>query len=286
MGIFRRSRYEASEGDFIIPFSEAFLIFSFINPKVFNKKGSEIPNKEVRSMSKEINRRQFMKASAATGAVLMTGSLSSAFAQELKPIQLLPPQLDGGRPLMQVLKDRKSSRAFTKEKIPLQVLSNLLWASFGINRPERGMRTAPSGGNRQDIDIYVAIAEGVYVYDAKANLLNPVVGEDVRSLSGRQYPPAAVPVNLVPPLDEAPVNLIYVWDGLKKSKLLSEEENLRQACNHMGYISQNAYLFCASEGLATIVRLWFDKPALEKKMKLRPEQYAYLVQSVGYPRKG
>ncbi len=237
-------------------------------------------------MFKGMNRREFLKASAAASIAMASKDITSVFAQELKPIQLLPPQFDGGRPLMQVLKDRKSSRAFTKEKIPLQVLSNLLWAAFGINRPERGMRTAPTGGNRQDIDIYVAIAEGVYVYDAKANLLNPVVPEDVRSLSGRQYPPPTVPVNLVPPLDEAPVNLIYVWDGLKKSKLASEEENLRQAFNHTGYISQNVYLFCASEGLATIVRLWFDKPALEKKMKLRPEQYAYLVQSVGYPRKG
>ena len=225
-----------------------------------------------------------MKASAATGAVLMTGTLSSAIAQELKPIQLLPPQIEGGRPLMQVLKDRKSWRLYTTEKIPIQVLSNLLWSAFGINRPERGLRTAPTGGNRQDIDIYVATADGVYVYEAKANILNPVLAEDVRSLSGRQYPPPIVPANLVPPLDEAPVNLIYVCDGLKKSKISTEEENLRSAFAHTGFISQNVFLFCASEGLATVVRLWFDKAALEKKMRLRPEQYAILVQSVGYPR--
>jgi len=225
-----------------------------------------------------------MKTSAATGAVLMTGTLSSAIAQELKPIQLLPPQIEGGRPLMQVLKDRKSWRLYTTEKIPIQVLSNLLWSAFGINRPERGLRTAPTGGNRQDIDIYVATADGVYVYEAKANILNPVLAEDVRSLSGRQYPPPIVPANLVPPLDEAPVNLIYVCDGSKKSKISTEEENLRSAFAHTGFISQNVFLFCASEGLATVVRLWFDKAALEKKMRLRPEQYALLVQSVGYPR--
>ena len=225
-----------------------------------------------------------MKASAATGAVLMTGTLSSAIGQELKPIQLLPPQIEGGRPLMQVLKDRKSWRLYTTEKIPIQVLSNLLWSAFGINRPGQGLRTAPTGGNRQDIDIYVATADGVYVYEAKANILNPVLAEDVRSLSGRQYPPPIVPANLVPPLDEAPVNLIYVCDGLKKSKISTEEENLRSAFAHTGFISQNVFLFCASEGLATVVRLWFDKAALEKKMRLRPEQYALLVQSVGYPR--
>ena len=236
-------------------------------------------------MSKEMSRREFIKASAATGAILMSGNPSLTFAQELKPIQLLAPQLDGGRPLMQVLKDRKSSRLYSTEKIPLQVLSNLLWADFGINRPERGMRTAPTGGNRQDIDIYVATADGVYVYDAKANLLNPVVAEDIRSLSGRQYPPSGVPANVVPLLDEAPVNLIYVWDYSKKSATSSEEYMLRLAFTHAGSIVQNVYLYCASEGLVTVVRLWFDKPALEKKIRLRPDQYATLVQSVGYPKK-
>jgi SagB-type dehydrogenase family enzyme len=228
-------------------------------------------------MPKEINRREFLRASTATGAILVSGNLSAIFAQELKPIQLLSPQLDGGRPLMQVLKDRKSSRAYSTERIPLQVLSNLLWAAFGINRPERGMRTAPSGGNRQDIDIYVATADGVYVYDAKAHILNPALAEDIRSLSGRQTPSV--------PLDDAPVNLIYVWDGKKKPRASTEEQNLNLAFVHTGFISQNVYLYCASEGLATVVRLWFDKPALEKKMGLRPEQYATLVQSVGYPKK-
>ena len=227
-------------------------------------------------MLREMNRREFMKASATTGAVLMTGSLSPALAEELKPIQLLPPQLDGGRPLMQVLKDRKSTRWFSKEKIPLQVLSNLLWAAFGINRPI-GLRTAPSGFFSNDI--YVATADGVFVYDAKANLLNPVVAEDVRSLSGQQYPPPGAGGGYV---GEAPVNLIYVWDGSKKRSIYSEEINLCLAFCHTGLVSQNLYLYCASEGLVTVVRHWFDKPALEKKMKLRPEQYATLVQSVGY----
>jgi nitroreductase len=248
-------------------------------------------NKEMKVMFKGMNRREFLKASAAVSIAMASKDIASVFAQELKPIQLLPPQLNGGRPLMQALKDRKSSRRYNDEKIPLHVLSNLLWAAFGINRSEsarpakRPGRTAPSGGDRQDIDIYVATADGVYIYDAKANILNPVVAEDVRSLSGRQYPPPIVPANLVPPLDEAPINLIYVWDGLKKSKISTAEENLRSAFAHTGFISQNVFLFCASEGLGTVVRLWFDKATLEKKIRLRPEQYATLVQSVGYPKK-
>jgi nitroreductase len=107
--------------------------------------------------------------------------------------------------------------------------------------------------------------------------LNPALAEDIRSLSGRQTPTV--------PLDDAPINLIYGWDGKKKSKTSTEEQILNLAFAHTGFISQNVYLFCASEGLATVVRLWFDKVALEKAMKLRPEQYITLVQSVGYPRK-
>jgi nitroreductase len=232
-------------------------------------------------MVKGMNRREFLKASTAASIAVASKDITSAFAQELKPIQLLPPQLDGGRPLMQVLKDRKSTRTYSKKEIPLQLLSNLLWAAFGINRPSSGLRTAPSRLSFGEVDIYVATADGVFFYDAKANLLKPVVAQDVRSLSGRQYPPPGVSFSAF--LDEAPINLIYVWDGLKKSSYYSAEINLCLAFCHTGLVSQNVYLYCASEGLATVVRKWFDKPALEKKMQLRPEQYATLVQSVGYP---
>jgi len=232
-------------------------------------------------MSNKMSRREFIKASAATGAILVSGNHSLSFAQELKPIQLLPPQLDGGRPLMQVLKDRQTTRSYSKKEIPLQVLSNLLWAAFGINRPSSGLRTAPSRLSFREVDVYLATANGVFFYDAQPNLLKPVVAEDVRSLSGQQFPPPGV--YFAGGVDEAPINLIYVWDGSKKSSYYSAEINLCLAFAHTGMVSQNVYLYCASEGLATVVRRWFDKPALEKKMGLRPEQYATLVQSVGYP---
>ena len=226
-------------------------------------------------MSNKMSRREFIKASAATGAILVSGNHSLSFAQELKPIQLLPPQLDGGRPLMQVLKDRQTTRSYSKKEIPLQVLSNLLWAAFGINRPSSGLRTAPSRLSFREVDVYLATANGVFFYDAQPNLLKPVVAEDVRSLSGQQFG-----------LDEAPINLIYVWDGSKKSSYTSysAEIYLCLAFAHTGMVSQNVYLYCASEGLATVVRKLFDRPALEQKMKLQPEQYATLVQSVAYPK--
>ena len=118
-------------------------------------------------------------------------------AQELKPIRLLKPQTDGGRSLMQVLKDRRSQRAFSSKKLPDQVLSNLLWAAFGVNRPDSGKRTAPSAVNWQEIDIYVAIAEGLYLYDAPAHMLKPVLAEDIRAVTGRQRFTQDAPVNLI-----------------------------------------------------------------------------------------
>jgi len=106
-----------------------------------------------------------MRKSLFVGVLISVSYLS---AQDLKPISLPPPQTDGGRPLMQLLKERKSSRDFAAEKLPLQLLSNLLWAAFGVNRPD-GRRTAPSAMNWQEIDIYVATAEGLFLYDAKGN---------------------------------------------------------------------------------------------------------------------
>ncbi len=193
------------------------------------------------------------------------------FAQELKSIQLLKPESDGGRPLMQVLRDRKSSREFSSRELPLQVLSSMLWAAFGINRPDTGKRTAPSAANNQEIDIYVATPHGLYIYDAKAHLLNPVLAEDIRKQTGKQSF-----------VKDAPVNLIYVADFSKVQNIRPDEKLFYSAAD-TGFISQNVYLYCASEGLATVVRGGIDRPALEQVMKLKPEQKVILAQSVGYP---
>ena len=193
--------------------------------------------------------------------------------QELKPVQLLEPQMDSGRALMQVLKDRKSSRGFSSDKLPDQVLSNMLWAAFGVNRPESGMRTAPSAVNWQEIDIYVATSDGLYLYDAKAHTLNPVFEKDIRALTGTQSF-----------VKDAPVNLIFVADFSRMGKAELDDKVFYSAAD-TGYISQNVYLFCASEGLATVVRGLVDRPALAKVIKLRPDQRVILAQSVGYPKK-
>ena len=225
-------------------------------------------------MSRNVNRREFLKTTAATGAILITGDLTSIFAEEFKPIELPKPRVEGGRPLMAVLKERKSSRSYRTEKIPMQVLSDMLWAAWGVNRPEDGRRTAPSARNNQEIDIYVLIPEGVYLYDAKEHILSPVVAQDIRELASRNNPR---------PLDTAPVVLLYVADFARIARSTDEQKVLFSAAD-AGFISQNVYLYCASERLATVVRAILDRPELSKAMNLRPEQKIILAQSVGYPK--
>jgi SagB-type dehydrogenase family enzyme len=193
-------------------------------------------------------------------------------AQALKPVQLPPPQTTGGRPLMEVLRDRKSTREFGSGTLSPQTLSNLLWAAFGINRPD-GRRTAPSAMNWQEVSIYVAIPVGVYVYDAKANALQPVVAGDFRAATGTQ-----------PFVKDAAVNLVYVSDLSKTGSAALSEAEMYTAAD-VGFIAQNVYLYCASEGLATVVRGSVDKPALAKTLKLQPQQRIILSQSVGNPKK-
>jgi len=195
------------------------------------------------------------------------------FAETSVPVQLLKPQMEGGRPIMQVLKDRSSSRSFSTERLSLQVLSNLLWAAFGINRPDSGKRTAPSAMNSQEIDIYVATADGLYLYDAKAQQLQSILSEDIRAMTGRQ-----------PFVNEAPVNLIYVADLSRMGSASKEDKELYSAAD-TGFISENVYLYCTSEGLATVVRGSIDRSSLAKAMKLRPDQKIILAQTVGYPKK-
>ena len=194
-----------------------------------------------------------------------------AQTETLKTVSLPKPQTDGGKPLMQVLRERKSTRAFSAQKPSDQVLSNLLWAAFGINRAD-GRRTAPSAMNRQEVDIYVITAEGAWLFDAKENALKPVTAADLRPLAGTQdY------------AREAPVNLVFVADMARMGNGSAEDKTLYAGAD-TGFVSENAYLFCASAGLATVVRASIDRPGLAKALVLRPEQKIILAQSVGYPK--
>ncbi len=155
----------------------------------------------------------------------------------------------------------------------MTVLSNLLWAASGINRPQSGMRTAPSAMNWQEIDVYVASAEGLYLFEPKEHALKPILAQDIRAATGLQAY-----------VKEAPLNLVYVADFSKMTKATPEDQVLYSAAA-AGFISQNVYLYCASEGFATVVRGGIDRPALARAMDLRSDQKIILAQSVGYPKK-
>lgn len=215
-----------------------------------------------------------MKRKAAFGFLIVFLAVPLFLAaQEADIVKLPAPQMTGGKPLLDCLKARQSGRDFGTETLSPQVLSNLLWAACGINRPDSGKRTAPTARNWQDIDIYAATADGLFLYLPKEHALQKVLAEDVRGATGTQD---FVKV--------APLNLVYVSDYAKIPAGTDEDKRFHSGA-HTGFISQNVYLFCASEGLITVVRGLVDREATAKTMKLRPEQHVTLAQTVGYPKK-
>lgn len=192
-------------------------------------------------------------------------------AQDAQTIKLPAVQKDVGVPLMQALQDRHSNRSFSDKELSRQHISNILWAAFGINRPESGKRTAPSANNRQETDIYVALPEGLYLYDAKAHALEVVLEEDIRAVTGTQAY-----------VGDAAMNLVYVADLAKLDYALDDTGLINTAAG-VGFIGQNVYLYCASEGLAAVVRGSIDREKLHDAMNLREEQKIILAHSIGYP---
>jgi len=233
-----------------------------------------------------MKRRTFVKgAAAALPALAALGLPDLGAAEELRPIELPKPEMDGGKPVAAALKERKTTRNIGPEPLAAQVLSNLLWAAFGVNRAEMGLmgkpgRTAPSASNSQEIDLYVCLENGVYVYEALPHRLVPVAAGDFRARAGRGS--AA----------KAPVNLFYVVDlakyivgkGQPDPNIGDPEVQKSYYYTDTGFIAQNVYLSAAAQGLAA----WFhncDRTNTVKEFKLRPEQRVLFAQTVGYPAK-
>lgn len=188
---------------------------------------------------------------------------AAAFAQNIK---LPAPQKSGGKPLMEALSERKSAREFDAKALNEQTLSNLLWAAYGFNRD--GKRTAPSAINKQEFEVYAVTEKGSYLYNAKENTLEQVSSEDLRSQTGGQ-----------PFVGTAPLNLVFAYD----TKKMSDEKIAYADC---GFIAQNVYLYCASEGLAVVVRAGgIKKEDLAKAIGLKPDYAIVFSQTVGYPKK-
>ena len=208
----------------------------------------------------------------AASLIFCTCLLMPAFGQEMKPIQLPQPNLDQTKSLGHALKERKTTRAYSSSNLSQQTLSNLLWAAWGINRPDSGRRTAPSAMNWQEIQVYIATTEGMYLYDPKGNALIPVVSGDIRALTYTQ-----------PNFKDAPANLVYVSD---LEKMAGGEEGPKMLVTAMdtGFIAENVYLYCASEGLPTGFRVSIDKEKLGQAMKLTATQRIMAAQSIGLPK--
>jgi nitroreductase len=194
-----------------------------------------------------------------------------AAADELKSVELPPPRSEGGMPLMAALKLRRSTRQYSNRPLPAQTLSDLLWAAFGINRPS-GDRTAPYWRHVMVMDIYVAMADGVWIYEPESHTLLPHLQSDIRAQTGLQEFVAT-----------APLNLVYVAHGERMTDISPEERRLYASVD-TGFIGQNVYLFCASEGLATVFRGSVDYPKLARTLKLPDEQFVTFAQTVGFLR--
>ena len=187
-------------------------------------------------------------------------------------VALPPPGKDGGMPLMQALWQRQSQREFGTQPLPETTLGELLWAAAGVNRPSLGGRTAPSAMNSQEVDVFVALPSGLYLYDAAAHALRLEVPSDVRGITGYQDF-----------TDEAALDLVFVADH-RRMTLVPAAQREAYAFTAAGAMAQNVYLYCASQGLATVIRAWLDRHALAQAMELGADQQVLLAQTVGYPK--
>jgi hypothetical protein len=193
-------------------------------------------------------------------------------AADQKIVDLPAPWKDGGKPLAQAVWARRSTREFADKLVPLDVLSNLLWTACGVNRPATGDRTMPSWRHAMDAEIFVAAADGAWSYDAKAHRLTQVLADDIRAETGVQ--------DFV---GTAPIDLVYVSDGARLQGAAGDEKRL-WAFTDVGFIGQNVYLFCASEGLATVFRASLNRDRLAQLLQLPPTKFVTCAQTVGYPK--
>ena len=188
-------------------------------------------------------------------------------------VSLPAPHMQGGRPLLDVMKDRHSCREFSSEPLSEQLLSDLMWCAFGVNLSAVEGRTTPSAENWQEITVYLAKSDGLFLFEPSAHALMRISRDDIRHQTGLQAYAAV-----------APVDLVYVAD-FSRAGASSEDERRLYSVADTGFIAQNVYLFCAAQGLATVVRGANDRPSLTAVMRLAPHQRIILAQSVGYPAK-
>ncbi len=203
--------------------------------------------------------------------LLLAAACSTTAAAPQETLPLPPPNTSGGAPLQTALRLRQSQREFSTEALAPQTLSDLLWSALGVNRPESQGRTTPSALNSQEIDLYVALSEGVYLYNPTNHSLKLLVERDIRANTGGQ-----------PFVKDAPVALLYVANYDRMPKVRKEDREFYAAID-AAFPIQNVYLFCASEGLACVVHE-LERDSIKAILSLGADQRVILAQSVGRPK--
>ncbi len=191
----------------------------------------------------------------------------SSFAAD--SIVLPRPRLDAGKPLMQCVAGRRSSRSFSDKALPLQTVSEVLFVADGITSAD-GKKSVPTARNKQNQRVYVFRADGVYLYNNKKHALDKVLEGDLRKNCGKQ------PFHAV-----APLILVYVSDMPAVGK--TPIQQAIYSGNHCGHAAQNVYLYAASEGLSTVICGLLDRDLLKKILKLNKNDMVIFSQPVGYP---
>jgi len=217
-------------------------------------------------------RREVNLGILSAAAVAATMATTTTFAQTPAPIDLPPPDMAGGKPLMAALKERKTIRDYSDRPLSNQDLSNLLWAAWGVNRPQQDGRTAPRWHGAYVLDIYLVRADGVWLYEPKDHRLVFHMSGDLRgqTTTGQSF------------VATAPLNLIYAFDTSKMPNATEAEKNATSGAT-AGVTAQNVYLYCASADLATVFRESVPA-ALAKTLQLPPGHIIQFGQTVGYPK--
>ncbi|HUU45856.1 MAG TPA: SagB/ThcOx family dehydrogenase [Acidobacteriota bacterium] len=214
-----------------------------------------------------------MKIVSLLTVVALFLAAGAVYSQEADTIALPTASLASDKPFMQTVKDRKSSREYSDRELSLQDLANVLWCANGVNRPETGKRTSPSAMNKQDVDVYAVLKDGIYLYDATGHRLLPIVAGDYRKDAGTQAY-----------VGTAPLNLIYVSDLARFDYTDDREQQAMMAAIDAGHCSENVYLYGAAANLAVVIRASIDKAKMAELLKLRDDQLIIIAQTVGHPK--
>jgi SagB-type dehydrogenase family enzyme len=194
-------------------------------------------------------------------------------AQDLRQIKLPTPNKTKGASIMKAFNDRHSDRTYAPDKLSQQDLSDLLWAANGINRPD-GKRTAPSCMDFREVEVYVILPEGAYLYDEKAHVLTLLTEGDYRTAvaGGQDF------------VKTAPLSIVLSADLTRFGETINEGTK-QMASVDVGIVCQNINLACAGLGLATVPRATMDKATLKRVLKLKDTDLLLMNNPVGYPKK-